>query len=31
MVAALIAYHFLPEKPSLNIDIVDTGALQNID
>jgi hypothetical protein len=31
MVSALIAYHFLPEKPSLNIDIVDTSALQKID
>jgi hypothetical protein len=28
MVAALIAYNFLPEKPSLNLDIVDMSTVQ---
>jgi hypothetical protein len=29
-VAALIAYNFLPKKPSLNPDIVDMTALKRI-
>jgi uncharacterized membrane protein YjjP (DUF1212 family) len=30
MISALIAYIFRPKKPSLNLDIVDTNALQRI-
>jgi hypothetical protein len=30
MMAALIACNFLPEKPSLNLDIVDMTAVQKI-
>ncbi|GHV49234.1 hypothetical protein FACS1894181_07630 [Bacteroidia bacterium] len=30
MVAALVAYNFLPKKPSLNLDIIDMNGLQRI-
>jgi hypothetical protein len=30
LVAGLIAYNFLPKKPSLNLDIVDNDALRSI-
>ncbi|GHT37690.1 hypothetical protein FACS189435_3260 [Bacteroidia bacterium] len=30
MVAALVAYHFLPKKTSLNLDIIDMNGLQRI-